>query len=118
MDIANATRALAALAQQTRLRVFRLLVEQGPEGMPATEIASELGVRQNLMSTHLSILANANITVARRDGRRVFHAVDFDHTRDLVGFLLEDCCHGSPDKCANFLDDLLPADQNGICRTA
>ena len=65
---------LSALAQATRLRVFRLLIEAGATGIPATEIAERLDVRRNLMSTHLNILASAGLTTTRREGRRIYHA--------------------------------------------
>ncbi|HOP18975.1 MAG TPA: metalloregulator ArsR/SmtB family transcription factor [Amphiplicatus sp.] len=109
MEFKDVVSALSALAQETRLRVFRLLVEAGPEGLPATEIADRLGVRHNLMSTHLTILANAGLTTARREGRRVFHSIEFENTRSLLSFLVEDCCNGCPEKCASLLDEILPA---------
>lgn len=108
MEVSDAAAALSALAQETRLKVFRLLVRQGPEGVPATEIAEKLGVRQNLMSTHLTVLANAGLTRVRRDGRRIFHAIDLERTRELITFLVADCCNGCPDKCAVLLDAVLP----------
>ena len=108
MDISNAVGALSALAQETRLKVFRLLIEAGPDGIPATQIADAVGVRQNLMSTHLAILAQAGLTRARRDGRNIFHAADLERTRDLLGYLVEDCCNGHPVRCAKLLDAILP----------
>ncbi|MGF1543714.1 MAG: ArsR/SmtB family transcription factor [Parvularculaceae bacterium] len=108
MELTNAVRALSALAQETRLKVFRLLLEHGPEGAPATEIADALGVRQNLMSSHLTVLANAGLTRTRRDGRRVYHAVDFDAARDLIGYLVKDCCNGAPERCDPLLEAILP----------
>ncbi|MEL6213995.1 MAG: metalloregulator ArsR/SmtB family transcription factor [Pseudomonadota bacterium] len=108
MDIVNAVTALSALAQETRLKVFRFLVEKGPEGAPSTEIAASLGVRQNLMSTHLSVLSQSGLTKTRRDGRRIYHAVDFDAMRALLTFLVRDCCHGQPEKCATLLNEILP----------
>ncbi len=90
---------LSALAQDTRLRVFRLLIEAGPEGIPATAIAEALDVRRNLMSTHLNILASAGLTTTRRDGRRIYHAVDMEAARDLISFLVKDCCNGHPEIC-------------------
>lgn len=111
MDISTAVNALAALAQESRMKVFRLLVEQGPQGLPATEIAEKIGVRQNLMSTHLRVLAHAGVTKTRRDGRRIYHAVDFDQTRDLFGYLLHDCCNGQPEQCSKLLEEILPIDQ-------
>lgn len=86
------------------------MVAAGPAGLPATEIANELGVRQNLMSTHLNILAEAGLTRARREGRFIFHAVDPAETRALLSFLVEDCCGGHPDRCAALIDAVLPVD--------
>lgn len=108
MDMPDVIAGLSALAQETRLRVFRLLIEAGPGGLPATEIADRLKVRQNLMSTHLSILSNAGLTQSRRDGRRVIHAIDLDATRRLFGYLVEDCCNGHPELCASLLNEILP----------
>ncbi len=108
MELSTAVKSLAALAQETRLKVFRLLVESGPEGVGATEIADTLGVRHNLMSTHLAVLANAGLTTTRRDGRRIYHAVDLEAARALIGFLVEDCCQGRPEQCGPLLDEILP----------
>ena len=108
MDISIVARALGALSQQTRLRAFRLLMRSGPDGMAASDIASELGVRQNLMSTHLMALSNAGLTTVRRDGRYIYHAIDFEATRTLLHYLVADCCNGCPSKCKNLLDEVLP----------
>lgn len=108
MNPKDAVGALAALAQETRLAAFRLLVEAGPAGLPATDIAERLGIRQNLMSTHLTVLANAGVTASRREGRRIFHALDFATVRRLLSFLVEDCCNGKPELCQRMLDDVMP----------
>lgn len=76
--------------------------------MPATEIAERLGVRKNLMSTHLATLSQAGLTTSRRDGRQIFHAIDIEATRALLSFLVSDCCKGHPSKCASLLDEILP----------
>ncbi|MFN0024026.1 MAG: ArsR/SmtB family transcription factor [Parvularculaceae bacterium] len=110
MDTSKVILALSALAQDTRLQVFRLLMTEGAEGLPATEIANRLGVRQNLMSTHLNILAAAGLTNFRRDGRRILHAVDIETTRDLMSFLVQDCCNGHPEACASLLDAAIGKD--------
>jgi len=108
MDTSTAVTALAALAQDTRLKVFRLLIEEGPEGLPATEIAERAGVRPNLMSAHLAALSNSGLTTSRRDGRRIIHAVDVDAVRALLSFLVQDCCRGHADACASLLEEILP----------
>ncbi len=108
MDLSTAITAFGALAQESRMKVFRLLMEQGPEGMPATEIAEKIGVRQNLMSTHLRVLSNAGVTTTRRDGRKIYHAADFDKIRALISYLVHDCCQGQPEQCSRLLDEILP----------
>ncbi|MEL6366228.1 MAG: metalloregulator ArsR/SmtB family transcription factor [Pseudomonadota bacterium] len=109
MDVKLAVEQLAALAQETRLNAFRLLLERGQEGVPATEIAETLGVRQNLMSSHLGALARSGLTTTRRDGRRVYHAIDFEATRDLLVYLISECCAGDPAKCVPMVQDVLAA---------
>jgi len=84
--------ALAALAQDTRLAVYRLLVQQGPSGLAAGEIAGQLGVTAATLSFHLKELAHAGLVSARQDGRFVFYAANFDAMNALVAFLTENCC--------------------------
>jgi ArsR family transcriptional regulator len=91
--------ALAALGQDTRLEVFRLLVKAGGEGVPAGEIASRLGAIQNTMSAHLKVLDHAGLLRAERDGRVVRYIADMTAFRDLLAYLMEDCCNGSPELC-------------------
>ena len=121
MDITNAVRALAALAQTTRLAAFRLLVRAGSEGLPAGEIAQGLGIPHNTLSTHLATLAQAGLVSSERLGRSIVYRVDFDGTRDLLGFLVEDCCRGAPDVCRPALDSVLAdigaAPKTAECRT-
>lgn len=95
MKINRAIDNLHALAQKTRLRVFRLLVRAGPEGMAATEIAQRLGVPAATMSFHLGQLGRAGLIVPTREGRSIRYAVDFDAMRRLLDFLMEDCCQGN-----------------------
>ena len=109
METEAAVETLSALAQETRLRVFRLLVEHGPEGLPAGAVARHCGVPANTMSVHLGILARAGLVSARRDSRQVFYAADIPGLRGLIGFLLQDCCRGRPDLCEPLLDAALPA---------
>lgn len=100
MDETQATQALGALAQPTRLAVFRLLVREGPEGVPAGEVAERLGVQPATLSFHLAQMERAGLLTARRRSRQIFYAADFAAMRALVGFLLDDCCHGRPEICA------------------
>jgi DNA-binding transcriptional ArsR family regulator len=107
MDINRATDALAALAQESRLASFRLLIRAGTPGLPAGDIAQTLCIPHNTLSTHLAILCRAGLLRSRRDGRSVIYSVDFDGTRALLGFLLEDCCQGAPEVCRPALDAVL-----------
>jgi ArsR family transcriptional regulator, arsenate/arsenite/antimonite-responsive transcriptional repressor len=104
MDKSKTLGALAALAHETRLEVFRLLVQAGPAGMPAGEIAEVLGVRQNTMSSHLGILTRAGMITKLRDGRVVLYSADYDGMRDLVLYLLEDCCRGDTAICSPIVE--------------
>jgi len=108
MDELSAIKALAGLAQASRLQAFRRLVPAGPGGMAAGDIARALGVPHNTLSAHLAILANAGLIASRREGRSVIYAVDYAGTRDLLAFLMEDCCRGEPAVCAPALDCVLP----------
>ncbi|MZR30398.1 ArsR/SmtB family transcription factor [Sneathiella litorea] len=106
MDENKTLRALAALSQKTRLDVFRLLVKAGFEGMPAGEIGEKLNVRQNTMSTNLSILVNAGLIRNERQGRTVRYFADFDAMRGLLAFLMDDCCNGRPEICEGVFDEI------------
>lgn len=108
MDSDHAIVALGALAQGTRLDTFRLLVRHEPIGMPAGEIARELEIPQNTMSTHLSVLSRAGLVRAERHGRSIIYRADLDGLRSLTLFLVKDCCAGSPDLCAPLLAELNP----------
>lgn len=100
MQINNAIDALGALAQPTRLETFRLLVTHGSEGLPVNRIAEALGsVNLSTLSRHLSALKAAGLLAARREDRRIFYAVDFARARDLLAFLMEDCCANHPAIC-------------------
>lgn len=100
MDQAAAVAALSALAQDTRLSVFRLLVQADEQGVPAGEIAERLDVRQNTLSTHLAILVTAGLVVRRREGRIIYYAAAYPGMRALLTYLLEDCCGGRPELCS------------------
>jgi len=91
--------AFAALANDLRLSVFRLLVRVAPEGMPAGQIADRLDVPASTLSTHLAQLERAGLLKSWREQQRILYAVDTDGTRNLVGFLVNDCCGGQPELC-------------------
>lgn len=108
MDTYIAIDAFAALAQTTRLQAFRLLVMHEPDGLPAGEIARLLDVPHNTLSTHLATLQRAGLISAERQSRSIIYRANLDSIRDLVGFLLKDCCAGHPDLCAPLIADLTP----------
>jgi DNA-binding transcriptional ArsR family regulator len=92
METTDAVRALAALAQESRLAVFRLLIQAGPTGLAAGEIAEAVGVSPANLSFHLKELAHAGLVSSRQDGRFVFYAASYGHMNALVAFLTENCC--------------------------
>jgi DNA-binding transcriptional ArsR family regulator len=94
MEMTQAVNALAALAQETRLAVYRLLVKAGPEGLAAGKIGEELDLPPATLSFHLAQLARAGLAKGRQDGRFVFYSADFDSMNGLVGYLTENCCGG------------------------
>lgn len=96
----EAVDALSALAHGHRVAVFRLLVRAGANGLPAGEIARELGVLPNTLSSHLTILVHAGLIQSRREGRSIIYCADYDGMRALLGFLVADCCGGRPEICA------------------
>ena len=100
METENAVKRLSALAHEARLQIFRLLVKAGPDGMAAGEVARKLGVPANTLSAQLLVLSNAGLVRARRDGRSIIYAINFDAMRDLLVFLTEDCCGGRTEMCA------------------
>ena len=99
MDQKAATTALAALAHEKRLAIFRLLVPCGPNGLPAGEIAGAVDISATATSFHLKELERAGLLTATRAGRYVRYAIHIDGMRDLIGFLTEDCCGGRPELC-------------------
>jgi len=100
MESETAILALAALAQSTRLDVFRLLVKHEPDGLAAGDIAKALAVPQNTMSSHLSILSRAGLVSAQRFSRSIVYRADVDAMRSLIAFLVRDCCDGHPELCS------------------
>ncbi len=99
LQLPAAVEALSALAHASRLAVFRLLVRAGSDGMAAGDIAREVGALPNTLSTHLTILGHAGLIRSRREGRSVIYSADYDGMRDLLGFLVADCCAGRPEIC-------------------
>jgi ArsR family transcriptional regulator len=92
MDIQKALIAFDALSQETRLKVFRLLVEYGPEGAAAGTLSEKLGVPHNTLSFHLNHMSNADLVLSRRDGRSIIYSANFDLMTGLIKFMVEDCC--------------------------
>ena len=99
METSDACTAFAALGQPTRLAVFRLLVQAGETGRPAGEIAAALQLYPNTLSSHLAVLQAAGLITASRSGRMIRYALDRDSTRQLLSWLVTDCCGGRPDLC-------------------
>ncbi len=106
MELINATSALAALAHETRLTVFRTLVRAGPGGLRAGEIATGIGVVPATLSFHLGHLQRTGLLKARREGRQIIYAIDQSGLRALLEFLVEDCCQGQAEDCAMLLFEL------------
>ncbi len=100
MEMQIAVGALAALAHPGRLEVFRLLVRAGNEGMAAGDIARAIGSRLNTLSTNLNILSATGLIASRRDGRSIIYTAGYDQMRELLAYLMEDCCAGKPEICA------------------
>lgn len=108
MDNEAAILALAALAQSTRLEVFRLLVRHEPEGLPAGDLARALAVPHNTLSAHLAILARAGLVTGERQSRSIIYRANLDCLREMTLFLVKDCCGANPDLCAPLVADLTP----------
>jgi DNA-binding transcriptional ArsR family regulator len=100
MDQPAAIAALSALAHPARLEVFRLLVRAGPAGLAAGEIARATGSHASTLSANLNLLAAAGLVASRREGRSIIYAAGYEHMRELLAFLMEDCCAGQPEICA------------------
>ncbi len=96
----NVVAALAALAQDNRLDVYRLLVQAGPEGMSAGSVASTLKLAPNTLTFHFDRLREAGLVTVRRDGRSMIYAARFETMNALLGYLTENCCQGSTEQCS------------------
>ncbi len=99
MEKLYAIAALAALAQESRLDIFRLLVQAGTLGMPAGQIGEQLGLPSATLSFHLSQLKHANLVTVRREGRSLIYAAAYPVMNDLLGYLTENCCQGDAASC-------------------
>lgn len=95
----NAVKSLGALAQESRLEVFRLLVRKGPSGMAAGELSVHFGLPPATMSFHLKELTNAGLITARRESRSIIYSANYEHMQELINFLLENCCADNGGKC-------------------
>jgi DNA-binding transcriptional ArsR family regulator len=115
MEMISAIAALSALAHEGRLKAFRLLVQAGVLGLPAGEIARALDVLPNTLSANLTVLSHAGLVRSRRQGRSIIYTAQYDRMRDLLGFLVDDCCGGAPEICAPLTDVLRKADCDGTC---
>ncbi|SHM40765.1 ArsR/SmtB family transcription factor [Roseibium suaedae] len=115
MEKDTALAAFAALGQETRLDVFRLLVKAGQEGMAAGAISDALDVRANTLSTHLSVLSRSGLVHARRDGRSIVYHADMAAIQSLVTYLLNDCCGGKPELCAPLFSMLQGGSGSSCC---
>lgn len=100
MNANEAIAALGALAHEHRLTIFRLLVEHGPEGLPAGVIAEKVGLPPSSLTFHLQHLTRPGLLVPRRASRQIYYAADFSAMRALVGYLTDNCCSASGDSCA------------------
>jgi DNA-binding transcriptional ArsR family regulator len=106
MDNESAILALGALAQSTRLDVFRLLVGHEPGGLPAGELARSLAIPHNTMSTHLAVLSRAGLVNGARRSRSIIYRANLAALHDVMLFLVKDCCGGPPDLCAPLIANL------------
>ena len=109
MESSSAIDAFAALASPARLAMFRLLVQAGPEGVRSGDIAEAIGAPANTASSHLAVLSRAGLATSRRDSRAIYYAADYGAIRDLLAFLMEDCCGGRAEICAPMVEVALRA---------
>lgn len=114
MESLAAVARLSALAQDSRLSVFRLLVQAGRDGVAAGEIARKLDITPNTLSAQLAILSNAGLVRSRRDGRSIIYSADYDGMSELLVYLMEDCCQGRPEICSPLAE---AASRSACCNT-
>ena len=101
MEVKTAVTALTALAQESRLRIFRLLVQAGETGLAAGEIGEELDIPAATLTFHLKELSHAGLIDSQREGRSIRYALRIEGIRDLLNYLLHDCCKGRPELCGS-----------------
>lgn len=104
MELSTAVESLSALAHGHRLAIFRLLVQTGADGMPAGEIARQIGILSNTLSAHLTILNHAGLVQSRREGRSIIYSAQYEAMRKLLNYLVADCCGGRPEICGSLAD--------------
>jgi len=107
METKEAVVALGALAQETRLSIFRLLVQAGPEGIAAGRIGEALDVPATTLSFHLKELAHAGLVSSRQEGRFIHYSADFENMAALMSFLTQNCCKGMPQECLSVMETAL-----------
>ncbi len=116
MEPEEAILALAALAQSTRLDVFRLLAKHEPDGLAAGDLAKTLAVPHNTMSSHLAILVRAGLITSQRHSRSIVYRANLAAFQNVALFLLQDCCGGRPEVCAPLIESLAPCSPSGkVC---
>lgn len=108
MDATDVCPALSGLAQPTRLEVFRLLIASEPAGVAAGDIARRIGVPHNTLSSHLAVLTRCGLISSERKSRSIIYRADLVRFREIILYLLKDCCNGKPEVCAPLLADLTP----------
>ena len=107
METKTAVKSLAALAQETRLSIFRNLVQAGPTGVAAGQLAALLGVPAATLSFHLKELANAELVTARQEGRFIYYSANYEQMAALMTFLTHNCCQGMPEECLTEMETAL-----------
>lgn len=115
MESNEAIGGLAALAQETRLQAFKILVRHEPEGVAAGELARLLKVPQNTLSTHLAILSQASLVSSERQSRSIMYRANLEAVRGIVLHLLNDCCNGRPELCAPLIEELTTSRLTKAC---
>ena len=107
MEIKDAVTSLAALAQESRLAIYRLLVQAGPTGMAVGSIGENLGIPAATLSFHLKELTHAELITARQDGRFIYYSANFPQMAALLGYLTDNCCRGMPQECLGVMETAL-----------